>query len=39
MTTDNLLPKVKAHLILSHDEDDGLLLSYIAAAVSYAESY
>ena len=39
MTTDNLLPKVKAHLILSHDEDDSLLLSYIAAAVSYAESY
>lgn len=39
MTVDNLLPKVKAHLILSHDEDDGLLLSYIAAAVSYAESY
>ena len=39
MTVDNLLSKVKAHLILSHDEDDGLLLSYIAAAVSYAESY
>jgi uncharacterized phage protein (predicted DNA packaging) len=39
MTANNLLPKVKAHLILSHDEDDGLLLSYIAAAVSYAESY
>ncbi len=39
MMADNLLPKVKAHLILSHDEDDGVLLSYIAAAVSYAESY
>ena len=39
MKADNLLPKVKAHLILSHDEDDGLLLSYISAAVSYAESY
>ena len=39
MKADNLLPKVKAHLILSHDEDDRLLLSYIAAAVSYAESY
>lgn len=39
MTTDNLLPKVKTHLILAHDEDDILLLSYIAAAVSYAESY
>ncbi|MGI6497559.1 MAG: head-tail connector protein [Oscillospiraceae bacterium] len=39
MTTDNLLPKVKANLILTHDADDGLLLHYIKAAVSYAESY
>lgn len=39
MTTDNLLPKVKANLILAHDTDDGLLLHYIKAAVSYAESY
>ena len=39
MMVNNFLPKVKAHLILSHDEDDSLLLSYIAAAVSYAESY
>jgi uncharacterized phage protein (predicted DNA packaging) len=39
MTTDNLLPKVKANLILAHDADDGLLLHYIKAAVSYAESY
>jgi len=39
MTTDNLLPKVKANLILTHDADDSLLLSYITAAVSYAESY
>ncbi|MGF7142384.1 hypothetical protein HNQ56_000802 [Anaerotaenia torta] len=39
MTTDNLLPKVKANLILNHDVDDGLLLHYIKAAVSYAESY
>lgn len=39
MTANNLLLKVKAHLILAHDEDDSLLLSYIAAAVSYAESY
>jgi hypothetical protein len=39
MTTDNLLPKVKANLILTHDADDELLLSYITAAVSYAESY
>ena len=34
-----LLEKVKANLILQHDEDDALILSYIAAAVSYAESY
>lgn len=34
-----LLTEVKANLILAHDADDGLLLSYIAAAVSYAESY
>ena len=34
-----LLGKVKANLILQHDTDDELLLGYIAAAVSYAESY
>ena len=34
-----LLEKVKANLILNHSEDDELLLSYITAAVSYAESY
>ena len=39
MTTDNLLPKVKATLSLSHDADDELLLHYIKAAVAYAESY
>ena len=37
MTT--LLEKVKANLILEHDVDDELLQQYIAAAVSYAESY
>lgn len=36
---DELLAKVKANLILTHDEDDELLKSYITAAVSYAESY
>ena len=36
---DELLSKVKANLILTHDEDDELLKSYITAAVSYAESY
>jgi hypothetical protein len=30
---------VKENLILTHDEDDGLLLRLIAAAVNYAESY
>ena len=34
-----LLQKVKANLILQHDEDDELLLGLIAAAVSYAETY
>jgi len=34
-----LLSKVKANLILEHDQDDGLLLGFIRAAVSYAESY
>jgi uncharacterized phage protein (predicted DNA packaging) len=36
---DNLLPKVKANLILEHDADDELLKGIIRAAVSYAESY
>lgn len=36
---DELLTKVKANLILEHSADDALLKSYIAAAVSYAESY
>lgn len=34
-----LLEKVKANLILAHDEDDELLENYITAALSYAESY
>lgn len=34
-----LLEKVKANLILEHDQDDALLQSFIAAAVSYAESF
>lgn len=36
---DTLLPKVKANLILEHSADDELLLSFIRAALSYAESY
>lgn len=35
----NLLEKVKANLILEHVQDDALLEIYIAAAISYAESY
>ena len=36
---ENILPKVKSNLIISHDEDNELIESYITAAVSYAESY
>jgi len=36
---DDLLPKVKANLILEHSADDELLLGILRAAVSYAESY
>jgi hypothetical protein len=39
MTPGELLIKVKENLILTHGEDDALLLRLIAAAVSYAESY
>lgn len=35
----NLLAKVKANLIVEHNQDDTLLQSYITAAVSYAEGY
>ena len=34
-----LLDKVKANLILTHNEDDALLCGYIAASISFAESY
>ena len=34
-----LLSQVKANLILEHDADDNLLLGFIRAALSYAESY
>lgn len=39
MTPTELLPKVKENLILTHSEDDDLLLRLIAAAINYAESY
>lgn len=38
MAVTGLLEKVKANLILSHDEDNALLQSFIDAAVNYAES-
>ncbi len=38
-TASELLDKVKSNLIISHNEDDELIESYITAAVSYAESY
>jgi uncharacterized phage protein (predicted DNA packaging) len=39
MSMSVLLDKVKANLILEHDQDDQLLESYITAAISYAESF
>ena len=36
---EELLQKVRENLILSHNEDDGLLRGYITASLSYAESY
>jgi len=38
-TVSELLPKVKANLILEHGADDDLLKGFIRAAVYYAESY
>jgi hypothetical protein len=37
--TEYLLPKVKAHLILQHDEDDDMLRGFICASLDYAEEY
>ena len=36
---DELLEKVKSNLILSHSEDDVLIMSYIVSAISYAEAF
>ena len=38
-TVENLLEKVKKNLIISHSEDDDLIIEYIKAAICYAESY
>jgi hypothetical protein len=34
-----LLPKVKANLVLQHEQDDAMVRDLIIASVSYAESY
>ena len=39
MTAQELLPKVKDNLIITFNDDDSLILSFITAAISYAESY
>ena len=36
---EELLTKVKQNLIIEHSADDVLLVNYITAAISYAESY
>ena len=36
---ETLLEKVKANLMLSHNEDDELIQTFITSAVSYAENY
>ena len=35
----DLLQKVKANAVITHDADDALLTDIIAAALDYAESY
>lgn len=35
----DLIERVKKNLILDHDEDDELIISYINAATAYAEGY
>lgn len=39
MTDNELLTKVKQNLIITFSDDDSLILSFIAAAISYAEAY
>ena len=39
MPNDDLLLRVKANLIITHDEDDALLENLIKSAVDYAESF
>lgn len=39
MTANDLLSKVKENLIITFNDDDSLILSFITAAIQYAESY
>ena len=39
MTANDLLAKVKDNLIISFNDDDELILSFITAAIEYVESY
>ena len=39
MEASELLQRVKLNLIITFDDDDSLIVSYIAAAISYAEGF
>ena len=39
MSVNDLLKRVKDNLIITYDNDDELILSFITAAIQYAESY
>lgn len=39
MMSNELLKKVKENLIITFNDDDSLILGFIDAAISYAESY
>ena len=39
MEASELLQRVKSNLIITFEDDDSLIVSYIAAAISYAEGF
>jgi len=39
MTANDLLAQVKQNLIITFNDDDSLIVSFISAAISYAEGY
>ena len=39
MTANDLLEQVKHNLIITFSDDDSLIISFISAAISYAEGY